>query len=90
MLFLNLGSRYIVHELADNDAEYRKYILIRRLAVFSVCFVGTRDIVASIILTAGFVVLSTGLFRGKSTYAREGMTNASVTDRAVAISAAGM
>jgi hypothetical protein len=90
MLLLNVGSRYIVHELADDDAEYRKYILIRRLAVFAVCFVGTRDVVASVILTAAFVVLSTGLFRGKSKYAKEGMSNPSVAQRAVVVSSAGL
>lgn len=90
MLLLNVGSRYIVHELADNDEEYHKYILIRRLAVFAVCFVGTRDIVASLILTAAFVVVSTGLFSGKSIYAREGMANSSLVDRAVVVGAAGL
>ena len=85
MLLLNVGSRYIVHELADTDEEYRKYILIRRLAVFAVCFVGTRDIVVSLILTAAFVVLSTGIFQGKSKYAREGMTNATLAQRGVIV-----
>jgi hypothetical protein len=88
MLLLNVGSRYIVHELADNDEEYRKYILIRRLAVFAVCFVGTRNIVVSLILTAAFVVLSTGLFQGKSIFAREGMANQDIANRAVAVQAA--
>ena len=88
MLLLNLGSRYIVHEMADTDEEYRKYILVRRLAVFAVCFVGTRDIIVSLILTAAFIVFSTGLFRGKSIYASEGMTNRDVTNRAVVVEAA--
>lgn len=90
MLLLNVGSRYIVHELADTDEEYRKYILIRRLAVFAVCFVGTRDIVASLILTAAFVVLSTGLFHGKSLYAREGMSNPDLATRAMIVGTAGL
>ena len=90
MLLLNVGSRYIVHELADTDEEYRKYILVRRLAVFAVCFVGTRDIIVSLILTAAFVVLSTGLFQGKSIYAREGMSNPSLAQRGVVVAAAGI
>lgn len=90
MLLLNVGSRYIVHELSDNDEEYRKNILIRRLAVFAVCFVGTRDIIVALVLTAAFVVLSTGLFQGKSLYSREGMANSSTLNRAVAVGAAGM
>jgi hypothetical protein len=76
MLLLNIGSRYITHEYSSNDEEYRQNILLRRITIFAVCFIGTRNILVSIILTAAFVVLSTGLFRGKSEYAREGMKSA--------------
>ena len=75
MLLLNVGSRFITHEYSDNDEEYRQNILLRRFAIFAACFIGTRSIVVSIILTAAFVVLSAGLFRGKSDYAKEGMNN---------------
>lgn len=74
MLLLNIGSRYITHEYSNNDEEYMQNIVLRRLAIFAVCFIGTRSIVTSIILTGAFVILSAGIFRGKSTYAREGMT----------------
>jgi hypothetical protein len=84
MLVLNIGSRFITHEYSDNDEEYRQNIILRRLTVFAVCFVGTRSIVTSILLTAGFVVLAGGLFRGKSTYAREGMKNPDMAMRAAA------
>jgi hypothetical protein len=76
MLVLNIGSRYITHEYSDNDEEYQQNILLRRLAVFAACFAGTRSVITSILLTAGFVVLASGIFRGKSVYAREGMKNA--------------
>lgn len=75
MLLLNVGSRFITHEYSDSDEEYRQNILLRRLAIFAACFIGTRSIVVSIILTAAFVVLSAGLFRGKSDYAKEGMAS---------------
>jgi hypothetical protein len=39
--------------------------------VFAVCFVGTRDIVVSILLTAAFIIISTGV----SMKNREGMEN---------------
>lgn len=73
ILLLNIGSRYITHEFSDSDEEYQKNILLRRLTVFAVCFVGTRDVIISILLTAGFVVLAGGIFRGSSVFAREGM-----------------
>jgi hypothetical protein len=84
MLLLNIGSRYITHEYSDNDEEYQQNIMLRRLAVFAVCFIGTRSIITSLLLTAAFVVLSAGIFRGKSTYAREGMNNPEMTMRAAA------
>jgi len=83
LLILNVGSRYIVHEFSSNEEEYGQNIFIRRLAVFAVCFVGTKDMLTSIILTAGFVILSSGIFRGKGQVSREGMTSG---ETAVAVS----
>jgi hypothetical protein len=84
MLLLNVGSRFITHEYSENDEEYRQNIILRRFAIFAACFIGTRSITTSILLTAGFVILSAGLFRGKSAYAREGMKNPDMTMRAAA------
>jgi hypothetical protein len=75
ILLTNVASRYIVHEFSSNDEEYGQNILLRRLAIFAVCFVGTRDLLVSVLLTAGFVILAGGLFRGSSVYSREGMHN---------------
>ncbi len=75
LLLLNVGSRFIVHEFSGDDKEYRENILIRRLCVFAVCFVGTKDVLVSIILTAAFVILAGGLFRGKGPESKEGMSN---------------
>jgi hypothetical protein len=77
MLLLNVGSRYIVHEFSEDDKEYRQNILIRRICIFAVCFVGTKDVLTSLILTAGFIIISGGLFRGKGEASREGMTTLS-------------
>jgi len=76
LLLLNVGSRFIVHELSHSDDEYSQNLILRRLAIFAVCFVGTKDLLTSIILTAAFVILSAGLFRGKGPFSREGMSNA--------------
>jgi hypothetical protein len=45
--------------------------VLRRFAIFAVCFVGTRDLITSILLTAGFIIISTGV----SARSREGMQN---------------
>jgi hypothetical protein len=84
MLLLNVGSRYITHEFSDDDNEYSQNILLRRLTIFAVCFVGTRDVVTSVLLTAAFVVIAGGLFRGKGPFSREGMKNPDLAMRAAA------
>ena len=84
MLLLNVGSRFITHELSDDDKEYSQNILLRRLSIFAVCFVGTRDITTSVLLTAAFVIVAGGLFRGKGPFSREGMVNPDLAMRAAA------
>lgn len=90
MLVLNIGSRYIVHEFSDDDEEYRQNIILRRIAIFAACFVGTRDLFVSLILTAAFVVLSSGLYHTKSIYAREGMSNQQLAERGAVVAIAGL
>jgi len=75
LLLLNVGSRFIIHELSHDDKEYSQNLILRRMAIFAVCFVGTKDLVSSVILTAAFVVIAGGLFRGKGPFSREGMTD---------------
>ncbi len=74
LLVLNLGSRHLVDEFSTNPEEYSRNLVLRRLAIFAVCFVGTRDILVSIVLTAAFIIISTGI----SLKNREGMENKKV------------
>ena len=71
LILLNIGSRYLVDEYSTNPDDYDRNLVLRRLAVFAVCFVGTRDLVTSLLLTAGFVILAQGV----SHRSREGMRN---------------
>lgn len=71
LLTLNLGSRHLVDEFSSNPEEYNRNLILRRFAVFAVCFVGTRDVIVSILLTAAFIIISTGV----SMKNREGMAN---------------
>ena len=84
MLLLNVVSRYITHEFSHDDKEYSQNILLRRLTIFAVCFVGTRDLVTSVLLTAGFIIIAGGLLRGKGPFSREGMENPDLAMRAAA------
>jgi hypothetical protein len=73
ILLTNVASRYVVHEFSSNDEEYSRNILLRRFVIFAICFVGTRDLLVSIVLTAGFVILASGFIRGNSEFSKEGM-----------------
>ncbi len=71
LIIINIWSRYLVDELSTNPDEYNRNLVLRRIAVFAVCFVGTRDIVVSLLLTAGFIIIAQGV----SSRSREGMEN---------------
>lgn len=71
LIVLNIGSRYLVDELSTNPEEYNRNIVLRRIAIFAVCFVGTHDLVVSLLLTAGFIIIAQGV----SSKSREGMEN---------------
>jgi hypothetical protein len=71
MILLNIGSRHLVDEFSTDPKTYDQNIILRRLAVFAVCFVGTRDLVTSLLLTAGFIIIAQGV----SSRSREGMAN---------------
>jgi hypothetical protein len=71
LILLNLGGKYLVDELSTSEEEYSRNLVLRRIAIFAVCFVGTRDVVTSLILTASFIIIGTGVSRRRP----EGMTN---------------
>ena len=68
MLIMNIGSKYAVVELSHTQESYLKYNLGRQLLIFSILWVGTRDIFSSLILTAIFIVLVDYLFNENSRY----------------------
>lgn len=71
LLLLNVGSKYITHEFSKSDEEFNQNMLLRRLAIFAVCFIGTKNLIVSILLTAGFVTLASGFFRQQEGFEEE-------------------
>ena len=63
MMLMNVGSRYIVDEFSPKEEEYHRNIFVRRVAIFAVCYMGTRDFVHALLLTAGFVIMAIGISR---------------------------
>jgi len=76
MILLNIGSRHLVDEFSGDEKEYNRNILLRRIAIFAVCFIATRDVVHSTLLTAGYVIIASGVSRRSA----EGMTNPGKVD----------
>ena len=68
MIMLNIGSKYITIKLSKSQEEYLRNSVARQLLIFSIVWMGTRDIILSIILTGSFVILTNHLFNEESEY----------------------
>lgn len=68
MLVLNLGSRFLVMELSESQEQLLSNKVIRRFIIFTVVFISTRDVLVSLVVTAVFIVLVSGIFNENSKY----------------------
>ena len=68
MILLNVGARYIEMDLVDDHKLFLSSTILRRLLIFTVAFVATKDVVASLIITASFVIIVLNLFNTDSKY----------------------
>lgn len=57
MFVLNLGSRYIDVDMKDYHKEFISSKIIRRLAIFTIAFMATRDIFVSVIIGSLFILV---------------------------------
>jgi hypothetical protein len=68
MILLNVGSKFIAIQFSKSTEEYLKFSLSKQLLVFSMAWMGTRDIYVALGLTAVFTILSDHLFNEESSY----------------------
>jgi hypothetical protein len=68
MILLNIGSKFISIQFSKSTEEYLKMNVTKQILVFSMAWMGTRDIYISLVLTAVFTVLSDHLFNEESPY----------------------
>ena len=66
MILLNVGSKFITIQFSKSTEEYMKWTVSKQLLVFSMAWMGTRDIYAALGLTAVFTILSDFLFNEES------------------------
>ena len=68
MILLNVGSKFITIQFSKSTEEYIKNSVTKQVLVFAMAWMGTRDIYASLGLTAVFTVLSDHLFNEESKF----------------------
>ena len=68
MILLNVGSKFISIQFSKSTEEYLKMSLSKQILVFAMAWMGTRDIVTALLLTAVFVILSEHIFNEESPY----------------------
>ena len=68
LLTLNIGSKYISLGFSENQEAYLKHGLARQMLIFSIAWVGSKDLVISIFLTAAFTILAGYLFNENSKF----------------------
>ena len=68
MILLNIGSKIITIQFSKSTEEYLKANVTKQILVFSMAWMGTRDIYIALVLTAVFTILSDHLFNEESPY----------------------
>jgi hypothetical protein len=68
MILLNVGAKFIPIQFSKSTEEYLKWSVTKQVLVFAMAWMGTRDIYASLMLTAAFTILSEHLFNEESKY----------------------
>ena len=68
MIMLNVGSKYVDFKFTKGQEKLLKEGLAREILIFAIVFMGTRDVLYAILLTAAFIILSEYTFNEKSKY----------------------
>ena len=68
MILLNVGSKFISIQFSRSTEEYLKMNITKQILIFSMAWMGTRDIYTSLVITAVFTILSDHLLNEESPY----------------------
>ena len=66
MLMLNVGAKYVSIGLSKSQELYLTSTMARQLLIFSVLFIATKDVIASVLLTIVFVLFADYIFNENS------------------------
>lgn len=65
MMIMNIGSRYVIADLTDVHQKLMSSPIFKRIILFCMFFVATRDVMISVILTFAFIFIVHGLLNEK-------------------------
>ncbi len=68
MLLLNVGAKYIEMGFSKTQEQALRNGIGREILIFSIIFMGTHDLIISILMTAAFFILSDHLFNENSRF----------------------
>jgi len=68
MLLMNFGSKYIVGDLGQAHDKILSNQIVKKLIVFSLFFVATRDIITAFLMTILYVIIVDGILHEKSKF----------------------
>ena len=80
MIMVTIGGRFIIGELDEEQKKNINNKTLRRLFIFGVFFMATRDIVTSLILTIVFVLTISELFNSEEKDKKEEVNVGSVIE----------
>ena len=66
MIMLNIGSKYIKIDLTKSQERFLKHNVARQVLIFSIIWMGTKDVVIALTMTAVFHVLANHLLNEQS------------------------
>ena len=58
MILLNIGSKYVDFKFTKSQEQMLRNGIAREILIFTIVFMGTRDILYAILLTSAFIILS--------------------------------
>lgn len=68
MIMLNIGSKYVSLGFSKNQESYLKNGVARQMLIFSIAWIGSKDLVISLLLTAAFTLLAGFVLNEDSKY----------------------
>ena len=65
MLLLNFGSRYVIGDLGKSHEIILSSEIFKKIIIFSMFFVATRDVLTSFLLTIAYILIIDGILHEK-------------------------